>query len=90
MNSDNSINTSDQYLIDNKEIRKEEENFYFQMRESEDMCSGILKQFGFDPVKSHIINGHVPVKVAKGENPIKANGKLLVIDGGFAKAYQKY
>ena len=49
----------------------------------------VLSEFGLDPEKSHIINGHVPVKVSKGESPIKANGKLFVIDGGFAKAYQK-
>ncbi|MDF2543423.1 MAG: fructose,6-bisphosphatase [Herbinix sp.] len=81
--------TFEQYFIDNKEIKKEGENCYFQRRESEEMCSCILKRFGLDPTKSHIINGHVPVKVVEGENPIKANGKLLVIDGGFAKAYQK-
>ena len=50
------------------------------------MC--IRDSFGMDPERSHIINGHVPVKVAKGESPIKANGRLFVIDGGFAKAYQ--
>ena len=49
----------------------------------------ILEDFGMDPDRSHIINGHVPVKVKKGESPIKAGGKLFVIDGGFAKAYQK-
>ena len=49
----------------------------------------ILENFGMDPESSHIINGHVPVKVSKGESPIKAGGKLFVIDGGFAKAYQK-
>jgi fructose-1,6-bisphosphatase-3 len=45
-------------------------------------------EFGLDPLKAHIVNGHVPVKVKKGENPVKANGQLLVIDGGLAKAYQ--
>lgn len=48
----------------------------------------ILKEFGLNPDTAHIINGHVPVQVKKGESPIKAGGKLLVIDGGFAKAYQ--
>lgn len=78
----------ERYFIDNKEIQKEEENYYFKHRESEEMCNNILKEFGLNPAASHIINGHLPVKVVKGENPIKANGKLLVIDGGFAKAYQ--
>ena len=78
----------ERYFIDNKEIQKEEENYYFKHRESEEMCNNILEEFGLNPATSHIINGHLPVKVVKGENPIKANGKLLVIDGGFAKAYQ--
>lgn len=49
----------------------------------------ILKEFGLDPAKGRIINGHVPVKVSSGENPIKANGKIIVIDGGFSRAYHK-
>ena len=55
---------------------------------NEDLCNKILVEFGLQPENSHIINGHVPVKTIKGETPIKANGKLLVIDGGFSKAYQ--
>lgn len=78
----------ERYFIDNKEVQKEEENYYFRHRESEEMCNNILKEFGLNPSASHIINGHLPVKVLKGEIPIKANGKLLVIDGGFSKAYQ--
>lgn len=80
--------TFEHYFIHEKAIHNEGENPYFTMRENEDMCNSILKEFGLNPSTSHIINGHVPVKVVKGENPIKANGKLLVIDGGFAKAYQ--
>lgn len=76
------------YFMDDKEMQKEDENKYYLLRDSEEMCSNILKEFGLNPSTSHIINGHVPVKVIKGETPIKANGKLLVIDGGFAKAYQ--
>ena len=52
------------------------------------MCDAILAEFGLPADGSHIINGHVPVKIRKGENPVKAGGKLLVIDGGFSKAYQ--
>ena len=48
----------------------------------------ILSEFGLNPKKSRIINGHIPVKTIKGETPLRANGKLLVIDGGFSKAYQ--
>ncbi len=53
------------------------------------MCDMILREFGLDPSESRIINGHVPVKKKNGESPIKANGKMIVIDGGFSKAYQK-
>ena len=49
----------------------------------------ILEEFGLDVNESHIVNGHMPVKVSKGETPLKCNGKLLIIDGGFSKAYQK-
>lgn len=52
------------------------------------MCKKMLKDFGLDPEEGHIINGHTPVKEIDGENPIKANGKMIVIDGGFSKAYQ--
>ena len=56
------------------------------MRKTVDM---ILREFGLDPEGAHIINGHVPVKVKSGESPVKANGKLFIIDGGLSKAYQK-
>ena len=52
------------------------------------MVDNMLREFGLDPEKGHIINGHVPVKTIQGEQPMKANGKLFVIDGGFSKAYQ--
>ncbi|NCC80231.1 MAG: fructose-bisphosphatase class III, partial [Clostridia bacterium] len=58
-------------------------------RERPDRIEMILEEFGLDKEHAHLVNGHVPVKVVKGESPIKADGKLLVIDGGFAKAYQK-
>ncbi|MFW5799859.1 MAG: fructose-1,6-bisphosphatase [Spirochaetota bacterium] len=80
--------TFERYFIDDKEARKEEKNPYYKFRDREDVAKRILKEFDLDPDNSHIINGHVPVEVKKGESPIKANGKLLVIDGGFAKAYQ--
>ena len=81
--------TFERYFIDDKETHKEEKNPYYKYRENEKIIDMILKEFGLDTESSHIINGHVPVKAKKGESPVKANGKLIVIDGGFSKAYQK-
>lgn len=83
------MTTFERYFIAEKETHKEVKNPYFKYQDSEEMCNMIFKEFGLDPKSSHIVNGHVPVKFKKGESPIKANGKLLVIDGGFSKAYQK-
>ena len=80
--------TFERYFIDDKATHKESKDPYFAFRDKEEICDKILEEFGLDPNTSHIINGHVPVKAVKGESPIKANGKLLVIDGGFSKAYQ--
>lgn len=80
--------TFERYFIDDKSTHKEEKGFYYDMRDNEDVCDAILKDFGITGNFRHIINGHVPVKTIEGENPIKANGKLMVIDGGFSKAYQ--
>lgn len=80
--------TFERYFITEKEPQKEIKCPYFIHRDNEIVCNKILEEFGLCPEKSHIINGHVPVKTIKGETPIKANGKLLVIDGGFSKAYQ--
>ena len=81
--------TFERYLTDAPELHKEEANAYFKFRDSEKTCDLILREFGLDPKTSHIINGHMPVKVIKGEKPIKANGKLFVIDGGMSKPYRK-
>ena len=80
--------TFERYFINDKATHKENKCPYFVLRDNEEVCNKILLEFGLAPESSHIINGHVPVKTIKGENPIKANGKLLVIDGGFSKAYQ--
>ena len=80
--------TFERYFVNDKESHKEKKCPYFVLRDNEDLCNKILVEFGLQPENSHIINGHVPVKTIKGETPIKANGKLLVIDGGFSKAYQ--
>ncbi|OPX90103.1 MAG: Fructose-1,6-bisphosphatase class 3 [Pelotomaculum sp. PtaB.Bin104] len=81
--------TLERYFIDDKTPHKERYTPYYTLVDDEKIARMILAEFGLDPEKGHIINGHVPVKTRKGESPIKANGKLLVIDGGFAKAYQK-
>ena len=82
------MTTFERYFIDDKETHKEKKSYYFKLEESEKMCRIIFEEFGLNPDTSHIINGHVPVKSKSGESPIKANGKLIVIDGGFSKAYQ--
>ena len=61
----------------------------FKYWDDENTAKMILTEFGLDPDTGHIINGHTPVKAVKGESPVKANGRLFVIDGGFCKAYQK-
>lgn len=80
--------TFERYFIEDSKTHTEIKNPYFTLRNNESVCSMIMKEFDLDPSVSHIINGHVPVKATQGESPIKANGKLLVIDGGFSKAYQ--
>ena len=81
--------TFERYLLDDKESHKEIMNSYYKLLDSEDTAKMILKEFGLDPDKGVIVNGHVPVKHSKGENPIKAGGKIFMIDGGLSKAYQK-
>lgn len=81
--------TFERQFLAEKELQKEEKNPYYTLLEDRKVVQRILEEFGLDYGHSHIINGHVPVKVRKGESPIKCNGKVLVIDGGFSKAYQK-
>jgi fructose-1,6-bisphosphatase-3 len=81
--------TFERYFIADKTTHTEHRNAYYAWRDRPETARKILVEFGLDPETGHIINGHVPVKVRKGESPVKAGGKLLVIDGGFAKAYQK-
>lgn len=80
--------TFERYFVDEKETHKENKNYYYSLVESPEICDKILKEFGIEDDDSHIINGHMPVKEKKGESPIRADGKLLVIDGGFAKSYR--
>ena len=80
--------TFERYFIADKETHKEVKGAYYTMRDNPEVVDMILDEFGVEGEHRHIINGHVPVKTIKGENPIKAGGKLMVIDGGFSKAYQ--
>ena len=81
--------TFERYFLAEKETHKEVKNPYYDMLENEEVLDRILREFGLEPEGAHIINGHVPVKSKDGESPLKCGGKLLVIDGGFSRAYQK-
>lgn len=82
------MTTFERYFIEDKASHKEEKNPYYYLREDVDMIRKMLKDFDLNPDEGRIINGHTPVKEIDGEDPIKADGKMLVIDGGFSKAYQ--
>ncbi|WEA42669.1 fructose-1,6-bisphosphatase [Priestia aryabhattai] len=82
------MTTFERYFISDKTTHKEKKNPYYYLRENEEVCQNILAEFNLNPDHGHIINGHTPVKEIEGENPVKANGKMIVIDGGFSKAYQ--
>ena len=83
------MTTFERYFIEDKASHKERKNAYYRLMEDESVVNKILEEFGLDTKYSHIINGHVPVELKKGETPIKCGGKLLVIDGGFSRAYQE-
>ena len=81
--------TFERYFIADKEPQKETNGAYKELKNRADICEKILREFGVTDMRhAHIINGHIPVKTLKGESPIKADGRLLVIDGGYSKAYQ--
>ena len=82
------MTTFEHYFIDDPELWKENMNPYYKLSQKEDVCNRILEEFGLPREGAHIINGHVPVKIKDGEKPVKANGKLFIIDGGLSKAYQ--
>ena len=79
--------TFERYFIDDPLTHKETKGHYYTLRDTPEICDMILDEFGVKGMHRHIINGHVPVRAGSGENPIKAGGKLMVIDGGFSKAY---
>ncbi len=80
--------TFENYFLAEPELKKERMNPYYRLSVQEEHCDRILEEFGFSTAGSHIINGHVPVKIKDGETPVKAGGKLFIIDGGLSKAYQ--
>jgi len=80
--------TFERYFVDDKETHREIKNPYHKFRDSQDTCHKILREFDLDPETGHIITGHIPVKAKKGENPVKAEGRMIVIDGGFSRAYR--
>ncbi len=80
--------TFERYFVEESEAHIETKNSYYRLLDNEEVINKILTEFGLDISKSHIVNGHVPVELKKGETPIKCGGKLLIIDGGFSKAYQ--
>lgn len=80
------MKTFERYYIEDRSTHKEHKNSYYELRNNESNCLDILYEFGLDGT-GHIINGHTPVKAKDGESPIKGNGRLIVIDGGYSKAY---
>lgn len=84
------MTTFEHYFVADKVTHKEKMNPYYQLSQKEEVCDRILAEFGLPDQGAHIINGHVPVKIKDGETPVKANGKLFVIDGGLSKAYQSH
>lgn len=83
----NRMTTFERYFLADQSLYHEEKGNYYKLREKPEICDSILDAFGVKGANRHIINGHVPVHASQGENPIKADGRLMVIDGGFAKAY---
>ena len=81
--------TFERYFLADKETHQEGKNPYYRLLEKEEVTDRILEEFGLPAEGSHIINGHVPVKTKNGESPVKCGGKVLIIDGGFSKAYQR-
>lgn len=85
----NKMATFERYFVKNTGTHRELKNPYYSFRDDETVMRRILSDFGLDPDLGCIINGHVPVRVKRGQSPVRANGKLIIIDGGLAKAYQK-
>ena len=82
------MTTFERYFVANPKTHEEPKNPYYRMLDHENVVIRILEEFGLNSEEAHIINGHIPVEAKRGESPVKCNGKLLIIDGGFSKAYQ--
>ena len=87
--SGRNIKTFERTYVKDEATWHEESNPYYRFYEEEKVCNMILHEFGLYSEQSHIINGHTPVRTSKGEHPVRANGRLMVIDGGFCKSYHK-
>lgn len=83
------MTTFERYFINDKEVQKEVKGAYYELANHRHICEKILVEFGIDPEKGRIVNGHIPVRTIKGETPMRAEGKRFVIDGGFSKPYQE-
>ena len=83
------MTTFERYFLTDKSLHAEKKGYYYIYRDDPQVCEAILDAFGVEGQYRHIINGHVPVHASQGENPVKAGGKLMVIDGGFSAAYHK-
>lgn len=83
------IKTFERSYIDDESTWPEPQDPYYELHRKQEICEKVLHEFGLDSPQSHIINGHTPVKVAKGDTPVRAGGREICIDGGFCKAYQK-
>ncbi len=88
LNGKNKMTTFERYFIDDKDTWTETKDVYYRCSDDPEVAKRILKEFGIEDDHAHIVNGHVPVKIRKGESPVKAGGRLLIIDGGISKAYQ--
>ena len=76
-------------LLQIKKQKKKKKNAYYRILENQEVVGSMLREFGLDPERGHIINGHVPVHQSEGESPVKCEGRVIVIDGGFSEAYRK-
>ena len=83
------FHTFERSFLKDEKTWQEPSDFYYNLIDDEKICDAVLEEFDLNPKTGHIINGHVPVLVNKGETPIKANGKAFVIDGGFSRPYHK-
>lgn len=81
--------TFERYFLDEEELKQEPKNVYYQLIDKPEVADRILAEFGLEGDFVHIINGHVPVHRMRGESPVKADGKVIIIDGGFSKTYRR-